>query len=44
VLRVVLRAKSAGYRRHGGPQVAVFGTFGKIHACSIEVIADSLGL
>jgi hypothetical protein len=35
MLRVVLRAKAAGYRRHSGPQVAVFGTLGKIHAGSI---------
>jgi hypothetical protein len=37
-------AKAAGYRRYGSPQVAVFGALGKIHACPIEVIPDSLGL
>ncbi|MCW2908032.1 MAG: hypothetical protein JWL68_2821, partial [Actinomycetia bacterium] len=37
------RAKTTGYRGHGGPQDAVLGTLGKIHACSIEVILDSLG-
>jgi hypothetical protein len=44
VLRVILGAKATGYRGYGGPQVAMLGTLGKIHACSIEVIADSLGL
>jgi hypothetical protein len=44
VLRVVLRPEAAGYRRYGGPQVAVLLALGKIRACSIEVIANSLGL
>jgi hypothetical protein len=44
MLRVVLGSEPTGYRRNGGPQVAVLGALRKIHACSIEVIADSLGL
>ncbi len=44
VAGVVLRPKAPGYGRDSGSQVAVLGGLSEIHACSIEVIADSLGL